>query len=128
MMAYLIETGNHYIIYVKELKGYFFVEDDASYLSDFISDKPDFSIWKNKYNFKYELGQTKFTDNTQEVAKKLVLGKNISEDEVLEKFYNPAHNPGAVIAVRDSTSSEVVINDKHRFKKILKQFFLDKKD
>lgn len=116
MIAYLIECGSQHIIYIKELQSFCIATKKA--LTLFNSEKPDFSQLNAKEKFQYDSNET-FIDNTSDQPISHIINNTITEDQLLKHFYDPEFNPGAIIAVRDSTNTQPEIHDKYRYKTLL---------
>ena len=117
MQVYLIECGEHFILFVRELKAYFFVKEHPEYLAAFISGQLQCDQWKDGHRFQYLINSAPFTDHTQDPPKKRIIGKDISEEELLSLFCEPENN-AAVIASRAVNQAKPTIHDKHRFRNI----------
>lgn len=101
MKVYLIECGTQKILFIPDFTCYHILNKDLWEL--FNSDQPDFSILKNGQKLKYRQDQQWLDDN------------NISEETLLKHFYDPEHNSGAIIAMRDSDAESPNIYQRHLF-------------
>ena len=115
MIAYLIECGNHHIIYVKELQSYCIADTHA--LTIFNAHTPNFIDLDAKEKFQYELNE-RFTDNTGDIPIQHTVGSSITDETLLQHFYDPTLNSGAVIAIRDSEKEKPQILHKYRYQKL----------
>lgn len=116
MMVYLIECGNVLVLYVKECQEYFIVDQHPEYLKQFVSGTLDCENWHGGKKFPFD--NNTFIINTENLPKEKTLGKNISEEDLLQLFYLPENNPGAVIASRHVEQREPKIYNKYRFPRL----------
>jgi hypothetical protein len=101
MKVYLIECGTQKILFIPDFTCYHILNKKLWEL--FNSEKPDFSTLENGLKLKYTQDQ-QWLDNN-----------NIDETTLLKHFYDPEHNFGAIIAMRDSEIKTANIYQRHLF-------------